>query len=321
MGYRLPTRKRTFVITRLRRMLGRAPRRWTIVTSAPKGERAEQWGDTWFARDLAAALNDLGQHAKVVSRAGANAEARDRDDVVVVLRGLSAVTPRPESPATWLLWIISHPEDVAPDEVHGYDAVFAASAHWSRASELGARTLLQATNPSRFVPGRVRDTGRPVFVGSTRGEFRPIVRDCRRAGIDVDVYGVGWEAFLPAEDIAGSFIANDELPQVYAAAPVVLNDHWADMAAEGFVSNRLFDAVASGARVLSDRAVGLDEVFGDAVRTYGDADELPDLLTGDLDAVFGSPERRRAAAERIAREHSFEARARHLIATVEDMGR
>lgn len=302
-------------------MLGRAPRRWTIVTSAPKGERAEQWGDTWFARDLAAALNDLGQQAKVVSRAGANAEARDRDDVVVVLRGLLPITPRPQSAATWLLWIISHPEDVSADEVHGYHAVFAASAHWSRAAELGARPLLQATNPARFVPGQARSSGRPVFVGSTRGEFRPIVRDCRRAGIDVDVYGVGWEAYLPAQDIAGTFIANAELPHVYASAPVVLNDHWADMAAEGFLSNRLFDAVASGARVLSDRAVGLEEVFGDAVRTYHDADELPGLLTGDLDAVFGTPAQRRAAAERIARDHSFEARARELIAAVEERGR
>lgn len=305
----------------LRRLLGRTPRRWTIVTSAPKGERADQWGDTWFARDLAAALNQLGQQAKVVSRAGANTEARDRDDVVVVLRGLRAITPRPQSRATWLLWIISHPHDVSTEEVRGYDAVFAASAHWSRSHDLGARPLLQATNPARFVPGQARPSGPPVFVGSTRGEFRPIVRDCRRAGLGVEVYGVGWEAFLPPHDIAGTFVANVDLPRVYAAAPVVLNDHWADMAAEGFLSNRLFDAVACGARVLSDRAVGLEEVFGDAVRTYRDADELPGLLTGDLDAVFGSPAQRRAAAERIARDHSFEARARQLIAAVEKLRR
>lgn len=34
------------------RLVGRRTRalRWTIVTSAPKGEAGEQWGDTWFAR-------------------------------------------------------------------------------------------------------------------------------------------------------------------------------------------------------------------------------------------------------------------------------
>lgn len=309
------------MIGRLRRLFGRTPRRWAIVTSAPKGKRAEQWGDTWFARDLAAALNGLGEHARVVSRAGADSEARDHDDVVLVLRGLRPVTPRRPSKAAWLLWVISHPQDVNVEEATGYDAVFAASQRWSRAAEIGARPLLQATNPARFRPGHAAASGRPVFVGSTRGDFRPIVRDCLSVGIDVDVYGVGWEAFLPPDDIAGAFIENADLPAVYATAPVVLNDHWADMAAEGFLSNRLFDAVASGARVLSDEASGLHEVFGDAVRTYTTAEELPALLSGDLDAVFGDEVQRQAAAERVAREHSFTARARALITAVEELGR
>ena len=286
------------------------------MTSAPASEGAEQWGDTWFARDLAAALTDLGQEANVVGRKGATSEARDRDDVVVVLRGLRPVEPRPGK-ATWILWIISHPDEVTADEVAGYDAVFVASRHWSRADELHAKPLLQATNPERFTPGHAAVSGRPLFVGSTRGEFRPIVRDCRAAGIALDVYGVGWEAYLPSDEIAGTFISNPELPAAYAAAPVVLNDHWRDMAEGGFLSNRLFDAVASGARVLSDEAVGLTEVFGDAVRTYRDAAELPGLLAGDLDATFGDEAHRRTQAERIARDHSFGARAQVLIDEVE----
>ncbi len=63
---------------------------WTIVTSAPKGEAGKQWGDYWFATDLAQALNAEGVNAKVVSRAGANTEKRDADDVVLVLRGFAS---------------------------------------------------------------------------------------------------------------------------------------------------------------------------------------------------------------------------------------
>lgn len=297
--------------------LRRKSLRWTIVTSAPATEGAEQWGDTWFARDLAEALIDLGQEAKVVARKGATSEARDRDDVVVVLRGLRPVEPRGN--ATWVLWIISHPDEVTAEEVAGYDAVFVASEHWARAAELGAAPLLQATNPARFRPGHAAAAGRPLFVGSTRGEFRPMVRDCRQEGIALDVYGVGWEAYLPADEIAGEFIANPQLPQAYASAPVVLNDHWPDMAAGGFLSNRLFDAVASGARVLSDRAVGLPEVFGSAVRTYEAPHELPALLSGDLDSIYGDESTRRANASRIARDHSFQARARVLIDRVKQL--
>lgn len=260
----------------------------------------------------------------MVSRKGASSPAREQDDVVLVLRGLFPHQPHRAHGArrpAWLLWVISHPDDVTADEIQGYDGVFAASAHWSKAAALGARPLLQATNPRRFRPGHAAGHGRPLFVGSTRGEFRPIVRDCLAQGIDVDVHGVGWEAFLPPERITGQFIANTELPAAYASAPVVLNDHWRDMADEGFLSNRLFDAVASGARVLSDEATGLEEVFDGAVRTYASADELPGLLTGDLDATFGDEAQRRASAARIASEHSFEARARTLLEYVREVRR
>jgi len=291
---------------------------WSVVVASPKGEAGAQWGDTWFAADLVDALKRLGQDAKVVYRNGASSEARETDDVVVVLRGLRRVVPR-RGKATWLLWIISHPELVESDEPAQYDAVFAASAHWQRgeSEEFGVPVtpLLQATNPHRFGPSAAEpDTGDPVlFVGSTRGEFRPAVRGALAGGIDVSVYGVGWEKFLSADQIRGEFLANDLLPAAYASAGVVLNDHWRDMADEGFLSNRLFDAAACGSRLLSDPAVGLDEVFGSGIRTYGSGGELVSILSEPRDEAFPDREERLALAARIARDHSFDARAGVLV--------
>jgi len=301
------------------RTLLRRRRRWTIVTSAPGGQAGEQWGDTWFARDLARALEALGEQAQVVGRRGATSAKRDDDDVVLVLRGLSAVEPH--GSATWLLWIISHPELVEARECAGYAAVFAASAHWPRAGELGAIPLLQATDPARFTPtAAVADTGAPVlFVGSTRGEFRPIVRGAVSCGVDLSVYGVGWDEFLPTEVIRGEFLPHAQVPAAYASAGVVLNDHWPDMARDGFLSNRLFDAVASGARVVTDPAIGLSEVFGDAVRVADSPERLCELLNGECDAQFPDRAARLDAAARIAREHSFTARAQVLIDRVEQL--
>ena len=295
-----------------------APMSWSVVVSSPKGEAGAQWGDTWFATDLVDALKRAGEKAKVVYRNAATSEARESDDVVIVLRGLRRVVPR-RGNALWLLWIISHPELVESDEPAQYDAVFAASAHWHRgaSSEFGVpiAPMLQATNQRRFNPDAAApDTGEPVlFVGSTRGEFRPAVRDALAGGIDVSIYGVGWEAFLPPESIAGEFLDNDQLPAAYASAGVVLNDHWPDMAAEGFLSNRLFDAAACGSRVLSDPATGLDEVFASTVRTYSSADELVGVLRTYRDEAFASRAQRLELAEHIAREHSFDARAAVLI--------
>jgi hypothetical protein len=300
----------------------RKPLTWSVVVSSPKGAAGAQWGDTWFAADLVDALTRAGEKARTVFRSGATAEARENDDVVLVLRGLRRVVPR-RGTATWLLWVISHPELVEPDEPAQFDAAFAASEHWDRSltGEFGVpvHPLLQATNPRRFRPSAaVEETGADVlFVGSTRGEFRPVVRDALAAGIELSVYGVGWEAFLPPEQIQGEFISNADLPAAYAAAGVVLNDHWRDMAEQGFLSNRLFDATATGARVLSDEAAGLHDVFGQTVRTYTDPQSLSALLSGPPDDEFASRAERLDLADRVARDHSFDARAAVLIERVD----
>ncbi len=288
--------------------------RWSVVVAAPGGQAKEQWGDTWFARDLVTSLRSLGQRARVVTRSGAESPERDEDDVVLVLRGLRRVQPRRSSGTTWLLWVISHPDLVGKEEAASFDAVFAASSNWARGRELGAEPLLQATNPSRFNPAAApaESGARVLFVGSSRGEMRPIVRDALEAGVDVTLYGVGWQELIDPACIAGEFLPNDELPAAYASATVVLNDHWADMAKQGFLSNRLFDAAATGTRVLSDEAVGLQDILGDVVRTYRSVEELREILV-DPAAAFPSHEVRLQAAQRIARDESFDARAAVLV--------
>ncbi len=289
--------------------------KWSIVTSAPKGEAGKQWGDYWFATDLAQALNAEGVAAKVVSRAGANSEQRNSDDVVLVLRGLRRVDPSNTS-ATWMLWVISHPELVEPGEAAQYSRRFAASDHWNPGGQIGEFTpLLQASNSSRFTPIHSHEKSGVLFVGSTRGEFRPIVRDALAAGIPLQVYGVGWEEFLAPDQIAGEFLPNSELPTAYASSAIVLNDHHREMAELGFLSNRLFDAVAAGARVVSDPALGISEVFGSSVVTYQTCEELAEIIRNP-DSFFPS---HNADAQRIRTEHDFRARARELIAAAESV--
>ncbi len=81
------------------------------------------------------------------------------------------------------------------------------------------------------------------------------------------------------------------------------------MAAHGFLSNRLFDAVAAGARVVSDPATGLANVFGSSVVEYQSPEHLAEIVA-DPDSFFPDST---AESERIRREHSFTARARYLI--------
>ncbi len=304
-----------------------APRlRWAIKNPASPGPLGDRWGDTHFATAVAGALRELGQEVVVDRRPEFDRVTGAHDDVALLLRGLTSYPVTPEH--VTIAWVISHPETVGRVEATSYDRVVAASTSWARARSadwgIVVEPLLQATDPRLFHPDRaVPDTGHPVlFVGSSREEYRPIVRDAVEQALPLSVYGRDWGRFVPRRFLKGDYIPNTELGTHYRSAGVVLNDHWEDMRRDGFVSNRLFDAVASGARVVSDEVEGLSELFGDAVQVWRSPEDLTRLTSlRDPDEVFGGDDYRRSVAARVAREHSFAARAQRLVELAVDARR
>ena len=292
--------------------------RWAIKNPATTGEWGDAWGDTHFARNLASSLRALGQEVVIDRRDEYYRQTGHLDDVTLTLRGRTEF--RPAYGQVNLAWVISHPEMVSGSEAKSYDRVLAASESWSkRMSEewgLPVEPLMQATDPELFRPDRAEPgTGEEVlFVGGSRGARRQMVQDAIDAGLPLAVYGSQWEDFIPARFVHGEFVPNDQLGAMYAAAGVVLNDHWPEMRAEGFVSNRLFDAVACAARVVSDDVAGLEGLFGRSVQVVHDAAELGALARrSDLDQVFGGLDERRDVAARVRRDHTFRHRARRLL--------
>nr|WP_246328617.1 glycosyltransferase [Curtobacterium pusillum] len=84
------------------------------------------------------------------------------------------------------------------------------------------------------------------------------------------------------------------------------------MAAGGFVSNRVFDVLASGGVVVTDPVAGLAEVLDvPTLAVARSRDDLAALL--DPARLWPSPVERAAVAARIAAEHSFDARAAVLL--------
>lgn len=296
-------------------------RRWGIKIASIPGARGDLWGDTHFGESLRTALVAAGEFA-VVQRHGTHAApSAAHDDVNLVIRGLDRVRPAPGQ--VNILWVISHPEAVSVEEICEFDVVFAASLAWSRKmTELSGREvrpLLQATDVSRFHDAVVpRPLGAALFVGGIHaGRERPVVTDAIAAGVPLGVYGPGWEGLLPDGVLLGDYVENHELAAHYRGAHRVLADHWDLMAAEGFLQNRLFDAVAAGSRVISDEVDGVAEVFSGAVQTYATPDELAELCAED-DRFPSSTDLARIAAE-IRREHSFERRAEQLVEAAEEV--
>ena len=297
-----------------------APSVIAIKHCAPGGARGERWGDTFFARQLADAMRELGHHVYVDNRASARRSSTYLDQINIVIRGRYDIPAVPG--ALNVLWIISHPELVQPEELIGFDLVYAASESWatwaSRKYGVDVRPLLQATDVSRF--RRVEDSSvrsaDVLVVGNRRWEYeRPSAKGLTLLEADLNrgIYGEGW-ASEPAMSsmVLGEYIDNSELPGAYSGAKVVLNDHHPSMRRSGFINNRIFDALALGTRVISDSIAGGAEVFGDRVKWYESADQIPTLVRDVIDNPWSGPEQDEVV-DWIRESHSFGSRAKKIL--------
>jgi len=288
-----------------------------ITVAAPTARIAERWGDWHLAEALARALRARGHATRVGAFDRADAPSTRCADVHVVVRGLAAV---PRTPGQrHVLWVISHPEAVTPAECDAADLVLVASPLFAEHLRTRTRTpvevMLQATDAERFRPqapdpAYAHDV---VIVAKSRDVHRRMVADAAAAGIRPAIYGSGWERFTDPALIVADRVDNADLPAVYASAGVLLNDHWDTMREWGFVSNRIFDALACGTPVISDPVAGLGELFGDAVVTV----ENPVGLRAAVDAALADPEAARARAARggdaVRAAHTFTHRADQLL--------
>lgn len=279
---------------------------------APTWDVAEAWGDTHFARHFAAALQGQGFRTEIHVLAEWDDQGHQDADIVVHLRGLTPYVPKPSQ--INVLWIISHPEDISPREVERYDLVLVASskyaAHLAEQVDVPVHVFHQATDPSHFHPHPPHSDLEVdvLFVGNSRNSTRPAVDYLIELGVDFQLYGNDWDGRVPPGLLRG-FMPNDQLPVLYSSCNILVNDHWTDMREWGFLSNRLFDALASGAFVVSDGVDGLAEAFGDAVPTFDSAESLGELLAHFRDDANRRQELAVRGMSIVRDRHTFDVRA------------
>ncbi len=294
-----------------------------IKVGAPNAEDAHKWGDYHFAGSLVRAFARRGWAGEIHILPQWDDPATQHCDLAIHLRGLTTYAPKPAH--VNVLWVISHPEDVTPEECQKYDSVFVASeplAHsLQRQLSIPVVYMPQATDPARF--GQAAPVGdlttEVLFVGNSRGQRRPIVDWAIEAGLPLVVYGSGWEGIIDASFIRETYFPNEDLGRLYASAAVVLNDHWPDMRDYGIVSNRVLDALASGALVVSDSVSGLDELLEGAVPSVSSADELRAVVAHYLE----TPEARVPLVDRgrqlVLERHTFDRRTEQLLTHLEPL--
>jgi GT2 family glycosyltransferase/glycosyltransferase involved in cell wall biosynthesis len=301
---------------------------WLVATrigiqiAVPSWDVAPSWGDLHVARGLQRALRRLDHPSRIHIRPDATGWPAARDDLIIHLVGLAGAPSRPGR--LDVLWHISHPDRASVELYERYDHVFVGSDGFARWMQTQVRVpvspLHQATDPERFRPEPGGPSHELLLVANSRGTQRHILDDLLPTTHNLAVYGRGWtEERLDPRFVAGEAIPNDELGGYYAAAAIVLNDHWTDMQREGFLSNRLYDASAAGGFVISDDIDGLEAEFDGGVVAYRDRKDLGRLI----DHYLRHPEERRAMADRaraaVLARHTFDHRARELLERLEPL--
>jgi hypothetical protein len=306
------------VIETLRRRV--EARSFCIKIGAPTWQAAQRWGDLSYARCLKAELERRGHPCVIQAIDDWESPRGQSCDIALQLRGRGRYRPRPAQ--LNVLWNISHPGDLTPDECEGFDLVLVASQRFARhlAGETSAPVLVleQATDPHVFFPERdAAHEHELLFVANSRKVDRRILRDLLPTDHDLAVWGRQWEGLAAERHVLGEHLPLEEVRKAYSSASIVLNDHWDDMRAHGFVSNRIYDALACGAFVISDRLPEIAERFGSAVATY----EGPNELSGLIEHFLSHPEERlsRGATGRaiVLAEHTFARRVDALLAHID----
>lgn len=270
-----------------------------VVIKSTTNRNEQNIGDYWIGEDLAAGFRISGADVDIDYRDEYNRSHQSIPDIALFMRGYTEFRPPFSAKCTVLyayypmayyrtsgrkaLYKTEQPADAnLDDDWRNYDLIAVASKSYARKlTEHGVAALYvpQFTNPERFYPAPDEKLKTDIlFVGSNWHD-RTSLRYALESGFSVAVYGYNWNGVIPAEMYKGSYIANSDLARYYSSAKIVLNDHRPDMKVFGFVNNRIYDATAAGALVISDYMPEIESEYGDSVPMYKDKQELVDLLT------------------------------------------
>lgn len=307
---------------RLRLDPGRESLSIRIKISCPSLKDAPSWGDYHFANSLRKSFDKIGMRASVDTQDSWYDRPED-EDVTIVLRGRHRYRTDPEK--INIMWLISHPDRIPFDEYADYDHVGVASdiycAELRRRGVAQAAPLHQATDAdlfgADFPPERKPAC---LFVGNSRREYRTMVQWCLQKTLPLELYGGGWEDVVPDDLVRAQNIPNADLPAYYAGHLLLLNDHWESMRDNGFLSNRLFDGSAAGAPILTDRVLGLADVFGDTIATAATVEEFEAQVQDALARPEAWIERAAEARRIVLGGHTFDHRAQTLAEVIDRFG-
>lgn len=209
------------------------------------------------------------------------------------------------------------PAELRPNAYWAIDTHLAFSRSLERARSVDFVFAAQRDGARRLVQNGVDATWLPLACDPALHDAGPMAKrwDLAFVGNIVGTRRLEYLSLIRAR-YPNSFIGNayfEQMARIHAEARIVFNVGVADD-----VNMRVFEALASGSLLITDRASGLDELFQDGTHlvTYGSPAELMERVhqfLADEEAREGIAAAGRA--EVLAR-HTYAERMRHVMETV-----
>lgn len=253
-------------------------------------------------------------------------------DVVVLIHGYRYFHPdRRDENTKFVMWINCFTDKITAEELALYDLVMTTS-------ETHQKMLQQMTDiPVEFVPMLTdTDSFRPsdtpaqpkyncVFIGNIiqRKYPRDCIRWCNDNGIEVDVWGEGWDKFYANSMFVHLHgrIDYKDLPELYRNARFSLNDHFADMLDTEMMNNRFPEVLLSGIPMICDWAESFERNYGDMVLFYRNEEEFVQCMKEMEERYDELLDNVRKNQEKLKEEFDFRRGIQRMKALIDDVSK
>jgi len=275
-------------------------RRISVISPSDPYKTRLLWGDHWVKYELVRAFREIGY---IITD--------EKPNIVIHLFG----SPHnlPENVYS-IGWIYSHPDKIKPRILKQYDKIFCLSSSFTekiRKMGFEAELMIGAT-AKQPVQKKIEYDILSVSNWRRMSGGRKVIHDLGETSYNLKIWGTRWKGKIPQKYYGGEYHDNQKLNELYASSLITLVDCHADMAREGFVPVKIFDALASGGFCISDKNSGIEEIFGNSIPQYKSPDHLKELVK----FYINYPDERLRLMEmgrKIALSHTWEKRAKQFL--------
>ncbi len=303
---------------------------WVIKCPVSELNRRAVDGDYAYCMNIKKHLENMGIYVVLDLYEDWNCPI-DADVVLVMSRRLLYRPDRRNTKTKYVCWIAAFPDRVCAEELEWFDLVLVDSEAY--AEELQGKTntpvkpFYVLTDTGLFHPDKYNDKERKynrVFVGNTRGIYRDCVRWCEENGIELDVWGVDWENYIPPHSKyvhLHGFVEYNHLPEIYRSAKVVINDHYQEMLDVELLNNRFPEVLLCGTPMICDWTESFERNYGDMVLFYHNEEEFVHCMK-EMDARYDELKANvMKNQEKLREEFDFRKGIQRMKALIDDVSK